>query len=178
MIASHAQYCGLRDPAGLRYDDDMGMNCRGRVAIVAAFILLRAQGWAEEKPLYDESADARADIRSAVARAKKEHRNVILDFGANWCLDCHVLEKAMEQAELAGVIEKSFVVVHIDVGRFDKNVDVADQHHVRLDIGIPAVAILDSNGKLLAQDQGQLEDARHMSFGAIKAFFELWKPKK
>ncbi len=156
----------------------MERKCRGRLVIVAAFLVLATRAWAEEKALYDENRDARAEIRSALAKASKKHKNVILDFGANWCLDCHVLDKAMEQAELARVIEKNFVVVHIDVGRFDKNLDVAGQYHIPLDKGIPAVAVLDSNGKLLAQDLGQLEDARHMSFDSIRAYFELWRPKK
>jgi len=146
---------------------------------MAAFLVIATGALAEEKPLYDESADARADIRSAVVRARKEHKNVVLDFGGNWCFDCHVLEKAMQQPELASGIEKNFVVVHIDVGRFDKNVDIAEQYRVPLNKGVPALAVLDSSGKLLyAQDQGQFEDARHMSLGAIKAFFEQWRPKK
>jgi hypothetical protein len=64
------------------------------------------------------------------------------------------------------------------VGQMDKNLDVALKHGVPVKRGIPAMAVLDSRGKLLyAQDQGQFADARHMSFESIKAFFEQWKPK-
>jgi len=141
------------------------------LAASAAFL------WADQ-PLYDERAEARVDIHAALVRASKEHKGVILDFGANWCFDCHVLEGAMRRPELAPVIEKSFIVVHIDVGRFDKNLDIADEYHVPLKKGIPALAVLDPHGKLLhAQDQGEFEDARHLDFETIRAFFEKWRPK-
>jgi hypothetical protein len=85
----------------------------------------------------------------------------------------------MHKPELASIIEKNFVIVEIDVGREDKNLDVADQYHVPIKHGIPALAVLDSQGKLLfAMDQGQFADARNMSYETIKAFFEQWKPSQ
>ncbi len=62
-------------------------------------------------------------------------------------------------------------------GATDKNLDLAEQYHVPIKHGIPALAVLDSRGNLLyAMDQGQFADARHMSYESIKAFFEQWKP--
>jgi hypothetical protein len=85
----------------------------------------------------------------------------------------------MRQPELASLIEKNYVVVHIDIGRFDKNQDLAKKYGVPLDKGVPALAVLDPHGNLLyAQDQGQFEDSRHLDFKSIKAFFEKWKPKR
>jgi len=127
-------------------------------------------------PLYDESADAHQAISAAIVSAARTHKNIVLDFGANWCFDCHVLDEQMRKPELASIVEKNFVVVHIDVGRMDKNTDLAAKYGVPLRRGIPALAVLDSKGKLLyAQDQGQFEDARHMSYEDIKAFFVKWK---
>ena len=84
----------------------------------------------------------------------------------------------MHKPELASIIEKNFVIVEVDLGREDKNLDLAEQYHVPIKHGIPALAVLDSHGNLLyAMDQGQFADARHMSYESIKAFFEQWKPK-
>ena len=70
------------------------------------------------------------------------------------------------------------MIVNIDTGRGDKNLDMAEKYGVPLKKGIPALAVLDPHGKLLyAQDQGQFADARHMSYESIMAFFEKWKPK-
>jgi hypothetical protein len=83
----------------------------------------------------------------------------------------------MHKDELASLIEKSFVIVKIDVGRYDKNLELAEKYRVPIKKGIPALAVLDSRGALLyAMDQGQFADARHTSYESIKEFFVKWKP--
>jgi thioredoxin 1 len=129
-------------------------------------------------PIYDESADADQEIEVAIAQASSSGKNVVLDFGANWCLDCHVLDAQMQSPELAGLVERNYVVVHIDVGRFNKNLDLARKYGIPLNKGIPALAVLDSHGKLLySQDQGQFEGARHLGADSFRQFFEQWRPR-
>jgi protein disulfide-isomerase len=128
--------------------------------------------------IFDEKADVHRQIQTAIAEAAKSGKNILLDFGANWCGDCHALEAQMQKPELAALIARSFVVVNIDIGRFDKNLDLAEKYGVPLKKGIPALAVLDPRGKLLfAQEQGQFESARQLSYETIKAFFEHWKPR-
>lgn len=128
--------------------------------------------------IYDEKADAHQQVLAALAEASETGKNVVLDFGANWCGDCHALDAQIHQRDLADLIAKNFVIVHVDVGRMNKNLDLAQKYGVPLNKGIPALAVLDPHGKLLfAQDQGQFEDARHLGHDAFKQFFEQWKPK-
>jgi len=154
------------------------MNCLKLCFLV---LLLAALGCARKQPstpIYNEKADARHDIASAIANTDKDKRNIVLIFGANWCPDCRALHAQMQQPDLASIIEKNFAVVEIDVGREDKNLDLAEQYHVPINHGIPALAVLDPHGNLqYAMDQGQFADARNMSHESIKAFFEQWKPK-
>jgi len=85
----------------------------------------------------------------------------------------------MHKDELAALIAKSYVIVEVDVGKYDKNLDLAEKYKIPVKNGIPALAVLDPHGSLLyAMDQGQFADARHMSYESIKAFFEQWRPKK
>jgi thioredoxin 1 len=145
------------------------------------FVLVWAAGFARAASdiIYNEKADARKQVRAAIVRASREHKNIVLDFGGNWCEDCHILEAQMEKPELASLIGANFIVVNIDVARFDKNLDLATQYHVPLKKGVPALAVLDSHGKLLhSQEQGEFENARSMTFESIKRFFEEWKPKR
>lgn len=155
---------------------------RRRILVSLGMLLVPVLAGAETETLYDEQADARKLIAAAIKTASKPGKpakNIVLDFGANWCFDCHVLDDQMRKPELAALIEKSFLVVKIDVGRFDKNVDLAQEYGVPVKNGIPALAVLDSRGKVLyAQDQGQFADARHMTFESIKALFERWKPPR
>jgi protein disulfide-isomerase len=130
------------------------------------------------EPIYDEKADAQHDISAALAHAAQAKKNVVLIFGANWCPDCHALDAQMHKAELASLLAQNFEIVKVDIGRHDKNLDLAKQYKVPIQRGIPTLAVLDSGGHLLyVMDQGQFADARHMSYESIKAFFEQWRPK-
>ena len=126
---------------------------------------------AADKP-YDEAADAKAEIRDAVARSKSDHRPVLVVFGANWCPDCRALDIAMKGGRNAELIGKEFRVVKVDVGRFDRNVDVANKYGVPLKKGIPAVAIVSPEDRAIyATKAGELADARSMSEDGLYQFF-------
>ncbi|HEX5411610.1 MAG TPA: hypothetical protein VFZ27_07085 [Terriglobia bacterium] len=85
----------------------------------------------------------------------------------------------MHKPELARLIDRDFVVVKVDVGRYDKNLDVAKKYGVPINEGIPALSVLDRHGKLLyAQSQGQFANARAMPYQDIAAFFRKWQPKR
>jgi thioredoxin 1 len=157
-------------------------NSRSPRGFYLAIVILVLAGvaWAASEPVYDENADAKEEIAAAIREAASHAptRNVVLVFGGNWCTDCRVLNAQMHEGDLAALLAKSFVVVKINIGRMDRNLDLAARYGVPIKNGVPALAVLNSRGKLLyAQDQGQFADARHMSPASIKAFFERWKPK-
>jgi len=128
--------------------------------------------------LYNKDANARAEIKEAVERAAKDHQRVILVFGGNWCYDCHVLDQAFHQADVAPLLEKNFQVVHVDIGEDGKkNNDVAADYKVPLNKGVPILAVLDSDGKVLySQQNGEWESARSMDPDDIVIFLNKWKP--
>jgi len=128
--------------------------------------------------LYNKSADAKIEIKEAVAQAAKDHQRVILVFGANWCYDCHVLDQAFHQADVAPLLQKNFRVVHVDIGDDGKkNNDLAAHYDVPLDKGVPALAILGPNGMLLySQKNGEWESARSLDPDKIIVFLNKWKP--
>ncbi|HUQ50185.1 MAG TPA: thioredoxin family protein [Terriglobales bacterium] len=128
--------------------------------------------------LYPANADAKADIKAALAQAAKEKKNVLLDFGAMWCIDCHVLDKAFEEPGTKQLWDSNYVLVHIDVGRMDKNVDVAKKYGVVLTKGIPALAVVTPKGKVLVSHKaGEFQAARRMTMADVTAFLEKWKPR-
>jgi thioredoxin-related protein len=127
--------------------------------------------------LYDKDADAKVEIQEAVAKTKKNHERVILVFGANWCYDCHVLDQAFHQADIAPLLQKNFLVVHVDIGDDGKkNHDVAAEYKVPLEKGVPALAILGADGNLLySQENGEWESTRSMDPEDVLAFLNKWK---
>jgi thioredoxin 1 len=128
------------------------------------------------KQIYSESADAHAEIKEALERAKKQHKHVIVVFGANWCYDCHVLDKAFHRPDLAPIIEKHYEVVHIDIGRGEKNQDLMEQYQVPMKRGVPGLAVLDASGQLLySQKNGEFEKARSLGPEDLMEFLNKWK---
>jgi thiol:disulfide interchange protein len=147
------------------------------LAVVVAGGLLFAQEAPKEKQIYSETTDAHAEIKEALHEARAEHKRVIVVFGANWCYDCHVLDKAFHRADLAAIIAANYKVVHVDIGKGEKNQDLMTKYEVPMKRGIPGLAVLDPDGKLVySQKNGEFENARAMSPDDFLAFLNKWKP--
>ena len=126
---------------------------------------------------YDEQADAQAAVAKAKAQAKREHKRLLIDLGGNWCLDCRVLAGIMELPELQPFLNRHFVIVKVNIGRFDKNGDIAGHYGIagRLD-GVPAILAVDPvHDKLLNRDKlFALADARHMTPQGLADWLAQW----
>ena len=131
-----------------------------------------------DKEIYVPGLNAHVEIADALKKASQQHKRVLLVFGANWCYDCHVLDLAFHRPDVTAVLNPNFVVVHVDVGQGDKNQDIMKQYQVPMAKGIPAIAVLDNDGKLLySQQGGEFEKARALAPEDVLAFLNKWKPK-
>jgi len=131
--------------------------------------------------IYDTHADAGVQIAAALARARVEHRRVLLDFGANWCIWCRRLHSTFESnPEVAGALDRGFIVVMIDVNTrngVDRNAGVNERYGNPIRHGIPVLVVLDSDGKqLTTKDSGELEEGEGHSPAKITAFLAEWAP--
>jgi thioredoxin 1 len=131
-----------------------------------------------KKNIYPADADAHAEINEAEAKAAREHKRLLLVFGANWCFDCHVLDLAFQRPDLAPVLVANFEVVHVDLGPDEhKNADLVQQYEVPLNKGIPALAVAESDGTLVvSQKNGEFEDARGLTPEVLLEFLNRWRP--
>lgn len=125
--------------------------------------------------LYREDANANAEINEALVQATRQHKRVLLDFGGNWCLDCHVLDNAFHRPRIAPLLNSNFVLVHVDVGKYDKNLDLAKRYKVDLDKGVPSLAVLSPRGAVL-YSTFDFERARVLSEEDVITFLDKWKP--
>jgi thiol:disulfide interchange protein len=131
---------------------------------------------AVKKHLYSAEADPKNEIASALKQASLEHKRVILDFGGDWCGDCQVLDIYFHQAPNLELLDKNFLLVHVDIGRFDKNLDITEKYNVPLKKGVPALAVLDADGKLLySQQAAEFGDMRYMYPTSVTDFLNRWK---
>ncbi|HTT60841.1 MAG TPA: thioredoxin family protein [Bryobacteraceae bacterium] len=130
--------------------------------------------------LYPDPREAQADLKTALATAAREHKRVLVVFGANWCYDCHVLDATFHSAGFAPLVDANYVVVHISIGDEGKdNHDLADRLGVALDRGVPSLAVLDPDGKVVvAQKHGEFESTVKIGPRDVRAFLEKWKPAR
>ncbi len=127
---------------------------------------------AAETP-YSETADAKLDLKQALAQAVTNNTPIIVVFGANWCPDCQALAHALKTGASAPLLAHDFKIVKVSVGNFDKNLDLANAYGVPLKKGIPAVVILATNNAVLYVTRaGELADAKKMGDAGIYDFFK------
>jgi thioredoxin 1 len=128
--------------------------------------------------LYPPASGARQEIGHAIAQAGKTHRSVLVIFGADWCYDCHVLDRALQRPDIAPTLKGNYEVVHVDVGQGDKNQDLMNEYQVPMKRGIPAVAVLGPSGQLLySQQNGEFERARALGPEDLLEFLNKWKSR-
>ncbi|HEX3365136.1 thioredoxin family protein [Phenylobacterium sp.] len=128
---------------------------------------------------YNDAADANANaaVARAKTRARAEHKLLLVDLGGNWCGDCRILSASMDRPEFKAFLDKHYVTVLVDVGRFDKNLQVPAHWGIteRLE-GVPALLVVDpTTDKLL--DGGRvsaLQDARSMTPQALADWLAQW----
>ncbi len=142
---------------------------------LAGLVLITAATLVHAQPVqvYNEAANPREDIAAALRSAKQSNKQVLVVFGANWCGDCKMLDLEMHQGDLQKLVDERLVVVKVDVGRFDRNKDVAEQYAPDiLKKGIPSVALVRADGTVLYRTTGgELADARKMKREGVTAFF-------
>jgi len=132
--------------------------------------------------LYAPPEKAPAEIKAALAGAAKDHKRVILVFGANWCYDCHVLDATFHSKDIAPLVIANYHVVHINVGDDgDRNLDLANHYGIPLKTPprVPSLAVLDPDGKLVfAQQHGEFDNSAILSPADVTGFLKKWAPPR
>jgi len=140
--------------------------------------LLATSVWASDA-VYDEAADAKAQVAAALARAKAENKQAMIVFGANWCGDCKMLDGEFKKPAMKTLLDANYVIVKVDVGRFNKNLDVVKPYGEVIKKGIPSIVIATPDNKVAyATNGGELADARKMGESGVATFFQTLAARK
>ena len=104
------------------------------------------------RKVYNETADAKAQIAAAVASAAEDDIRVLINWGANDEEACTKYQQVQRAPEVSSKFRDDYKLVYVDVGHLDKNIDLAKSFGVTLAAGaLPHFTILDAKGKVLAQ---------------------------
>ena len=122
---------------------------------------------------YRDDADARHDLAEARERAASAHHLVMVIFGGNWCPDCVVLHRSLETGATHVYASQHFEFVAVNIGRFDRNLDLANELGVTLKKGVPAAVILEADGTVIGRTMnGELEASRNYTPAQILGFMQ------
>jgi len=149
------------------------------LSLVAVLAFTMGPALSASRDIYPDPSQAKSDLAAALKTAAATHKRVILDFGGNWCGDCHVLDIYFHNPQNRPILESNFVLVHINVGQYDANLDLAQRYGIPLQKGVPALVVLSDKGKvLLSQKSGEFEKMGHMEPNSVTSFLVQWKPTK
>ena len=148
-----------------------------------AGILMGTPMWAQahdasvglsKKQIYPPVEQANADVKQALAEAKRTHKRVLLDFGGDWCPDCQVLNYYFAQSPNNDLLAKNFIRVNVNAGHIDANLDLAKRYGVDLK-GVPALSVLAPDGTVVYAQTKEFSNMRHMESSDVTQFLNQWK---
>jgi len=141
------------------------MRSTTKKLILISALLFSFNGWtlSDYQP-YDEAADANQAIAEAILLADESKKYILLTMGGNWCPDCRTLGEYFARKDIKDWLDERFIVVPVDVGEWDKNLDIAERFGNPISEGIPALVVLDTNEEIIfATLAGELATARSLS---------------
>ena len=159
-----------------------GMWMAAAAAVLAAGAVIaggvRATGQSNPIPhahIFPDVAQAKTDIQAALVKARREHKRVLLDFGGDWCPDCQVLNIYFHQSPNAELLEKNFVLVDVNIGHEDANLEVAKRYGVPMPHGVPALVVVGRDGNVVYAQNKEFSDMRNLQASALTEFLNKWK---
>ena len=75
----------------------------------------------------------------------QQSKQPILIFGGNWCPDCRILDGTLQLPTIKKFMNKNYNIMHIDVGRYDKNMELISYFGIPKEKGVPRVLVFDKN---------------------------------
>ena len=145
-----------------------------RLILISA-LLLSFNTWAitDFKP-YDESVVAAEEIAKALGIAKSNNKYILLQMGGNWCPDCRTLGEYFSRPDIKKWLDERVILVSVDVGEWDRNLDIVEEYGNPISEGIPALVLLNPDNEVIfATLAGELASARDMSKNDLIQWLEV-----
>ena len=120
---------------------------------------------------YNETENAEAKIAKLIKKAKKEHKNVMIQAGGNWCIWCLRFNNFVQTTpELKTLVDNNYVYYHLNYSPKNKNEKVfAKYGNPGEKYGYPVFIVLDKTGKMIhTQDSSVLEEGKGKKVLVVK----------
>lgn len=103
---------------------------------------------------YNLLADSKSDITETVSNLDNNQLLIVV-LGANWCPECRLLSNRIESEPLSHLNGTALSFVKVDVNGWDRNMDIVEKLGHPAGGGIPAIAIIDNQSRVLATRTGK-----------------------
>ena len=147
------------------------------LSVFVLMISLNAYG-SDTTKLYNPAANVQKDVAAAVAKAKQEKKNVLLQIGGNWCVWCYRFNSfVLTDSLLKKLLTANYVYYHLNYSPENKNLDYLKKLGYPQRFGFPVFVVLDAEGKQLhTQDSALLEKGNGYDSEKVKSFLRNWAP--
>lgn len=129
---------------------------------------------------YNPQEDAEAKLQELLDIAKKEHKNIMIQAGGNWCIWCLRFDRFWRTTpEVKKIVDENYLYYHLNMSPENRNEKLFTEFgNPGEKYGYPVFIVLDENGKLLhTQGSGVLEEGKSYNVQKVKDFFNAWKPQ-
>ena len=142
-------------------------------AASAATLLLPLLPAQKSRPaIYDPAADAIASVDTAVAKAKRDNKRVLVMYGGNWCVWCHKLHGLFRKdATIRKLLRDEYELVLVDTKA--KGYGDLTKRWKSSVSGYPFLVVVDGNGHCVQnQETASLEDGPKHSPDKVRKFLD------
>ncbi len=134
---------------------------------------------------YNENQNARADLKAVLVLAQKENKNVLIQFGGNWCSWCmrfHALVTGVPRVDSLMKHNYVYLLLNVPHEKDKRDNNMFQEFGYPNRFGYPVFVILDKNGKRLnTQDSDAFEypnpNIKGYDTAKVIRFLTLWTPK-
>ena len=92
---------------------------------------------------------AQEAVDEALADAALSGKHVIIVMGTNLCHDSRALAGWFQTPRFEAMLQDNYIVRYIDVGRKDRNIDVAQRFGLDEIVGTPTIIVTNTQGDVL-----------------------------
>ena len=105
-----------------------------------------------EMPLplpYNGDIYSENDIEIFLDSSIRKSKQPIIIFGGNWCPDCRILEGTLLLPTIKKYMIEHYEIMHVDVGRYDKNMTLMSYFKIPKEEGVPRVLVFDNKKNII-----------------------------
>ena len=124
------------------------------------------------EPYCNDVIDLR-ELKKFIQSSIDLNKQPIIIFGANWCPDARLLEAVLQLPSVKQFLDGACSILNVDVGDYERNIELFKFFDAGIETGIPRVFILDINGNTLNIDSNdKMRTARQQSPQEIFNYFQ------